>query len=119
MTGQLKSCPWCKSKDIEIRPRSCISTDVEKRFGSRSIHKYMQCQSCGASGPDCYSEEEAVAAWNTRHESDELPEWVIDAIGARVALFESDKHTWTIEMRDGALNSLYWVLYLRKPEEQE
>lgn len=67
---------------------------------------------------DSMSDSDEIKAWNKRHELDELPQWAIDAIKARMAFFESDKHTWTIEMRDGALNSLYWVLSLRKPEEQ-
>lgn len=60
MTDELKPCPFCGGEGQ-------ISPDGE-----------VYCKDCGCC-PD-WDENDPIENWNTRHESDELPEWVKEAI---------------------------------------
>lgn len=48
------------------------------------------------------------------HEDRALPQWIKSKIEARIAFFKSDKHTWTKEMRDGALFAYQEMLNYQK-----
>lgn len=56
MTEDLKGCPFCNSKPIIV--------DLAK------MHHYIRCdaEECRTFGPDRETEEEAITAWNTRHD---------------------------------------------------
>ena len=56
MIEKLEPCPvpWCKSDVLEV-----IRSPWSRGYG-------VHCQNCRAQGPDCATEAEAIAAWNTR-----------------------------------------------------
>ena len=56
MPNELKPCPFCSSKNIDI---STYSTNVV----------FVQCDNCGATFPHFDSEKEAIEAWNRRVEN--------------------------------------------------
>ena len=103
MSEELKPCPFCGSDEIET-------------FYNRSMVDHYTCQYCGASAKN----------WNSRYESDELPEWVVNKLNDSIVdcgLLEAElKDDNDIEeaVRVGRrANTLRWVLSLRKPEEKE
>ena len=50
--GSLLPCPFCGADDPVFR-------------GQHDCH-YVQCEGCGASGPDCDDPDEAERTWNLR-----------------------------------------------------
>lgn len=65
-----------------------------------------------------------IAAWNTRHnESDEMPEWAIDAINERIdrtrCVLSGGRYADTHEAEQyGQILAYETVLSLRKPEDE-
>jgi Lar family restriction alleviation protein len=107
MTDELKPCPFCGAS-VSIR-REGHQWDTEPC--------YIGCHTCGLfvqlfDKPE--SRELTIAAWNLRHESDTLPVWAIEAID-RCLLLDGK----TVAYQSGVLDTLDWVLALRKPEEKE
>lgn len=100
MTDDLKllTCPFCVS-------------DEQQWTGH-----YVECCNCHAQGPDLYpvpDDEKVKEYWNTRHESDEFPEWL--GIILHNKLLEQT-HTPVHSYSSGFYTALTWVLSLRKPE---
>ena len=52
---ELKPCPFCGSKDIRQEKVVGWGTTV-----------FFTCDSCKTSGPMCFDENDAIAAWNAR-----------------------------------------------------
>lgn len=50
MSAKAKPCPFCKSIN----------------FGLNDTKEWVACSKCWAEGPFAATEEEAIAAWNTR-----------------------------------------------------
>ena len=101
MSEELKSCPFCGSTDIE---------SFYNRFGV----DHSTCQYCGASAEN----------WNTRHESDELPEWVRKAIDTRIENLSINKRMFDknhLDCESSHCESVIWelqrVLSLHRGEE--
>ena len=65
----MKPCPYCNSKKLELT----------ESYTPRWMH--MECVDCGATGPECRSEEKAIELWNNRP-----IESIIEDIKAMVAL---------------------------------
>lgn len=70
---------------------------------------FVWCHTCGY--------DMRLDRYNRRVESGELPEWLKEAIEKKIAYFNSDKHNFTLQMRDGLLIGLQWVISLRKEDE--
>ena len=101
MSEELKPCPFCGSDEIET-------------FYNRSVVDHYTCQYCGASAKN----------WNSRHESDELPEWVRKAIETKIekGREKQDKITRVgpsieREFWYNIIEALKWVLSIRRGEE--
>lgn len=70
MTEELKSCPFCGG-------------DAEYDYDIEVVY-CKNCRICYAASND----ETAIQLWNTRHESGELPEWLVE----RIQQIRSDIH---------------------------
>ena len=70
MTDELKPCPFCGDE-------SSVQTSGIK---PNSYQYMVMCRSCNACKGWKNTYDEALTAWNTRHESDELPEWLKKSI---------------------------------------
>ena len=55
-------CPFC-GKHAEIR---------DSRDAGGPVYFWASCESCGAQGSPCVTEDEAVSAWNRRPREEEL-----------------------------------------------
>ena len=124
MTDELKSCPFCgePAKIIE-------SHRYDASVDPTPPHWKVSCATIGCNGAAIniwrQSPEDAIAAWNSRHESDELPEWFVNKLNESIidcGLLEAElKDDNDIEeaVRVGRrANTLRWVLTLRKSEEK-
>jgi hypothetical protein len=133
MTDELKPCPFCHKEQPKIDDLDyygIIRGDKDEDDGWSAQY---ECPYCYAMGPYVkgFSEEDsaidvAITAWNARHDSDELPEWVVNKLNDSIVdcgLLEAElKDDNDIEeaVRVGRrANTLRWVLSLRKPEETE
>lgn len=118
MTDELKCCPFCGSPAELYLKRLVWRVKCSERDGDG------KCL-CHATSHGYREPESAIAAWNTRHESDELPEWFVNKLNESIidcGLLEAElKDDNDIEeaVRVGRrANTLRWVLTLRKPEEK-
>ena len=115
MTDELKSCPFCgePAKIIE-------SHRYDASVDPTPPHWKVSCATIGCNGAAIniwrQSPEDAIAAWNSRHESDTLPTWAIEAIENEVGQ-NLNKRSQLFYC--GFVQALNWVLALRKPEETE
>lgn len=101
MSEELKPCPGCGHSD---RIRVVNTRDKTVRIGCI----------CGWY-VEAYTDEAAIDAWNTRHKSDELPEWLTEAIIKQsTSLMEIPDLDGQIH---GNMQALAWVLSLRRGEE--
>ncbi len=73
----------------------------------------VMCRGCGACNGWKDTVDEAIAAWNIRNESDELPEWVKNAIENEVGQ-NLNKRSQLFYC--GFVQALNWVLTLRRGE---
>ena len=69
MTDELKSCANCGN--AEIKPMHVCNSN-------KPLYR-VKCYKCGMQ-TNLDDKDKVIAAWNIRHESDELPEWVRDKI---------------------------------------
>jgi len=115
MTDELKACPFCGAKAL-------IVDDDGFRY-LVACRNWRTCQARSPSTRYYNFKEHAIAAWNTRHEPDTLPQWAIEAIeqGIEYAIVNANanqnypvKHARYFALCE----SLEWVLSLRKPEEK-
>lgn len=97
MTADLLPCPFCGGKNMRYEP----------------TEQSIFCIRCGATGPYKHFPYSPDEIWNTRHEPDELPEWVLKLLRDTMYLF---KPTDTQEFREGYVAAVEWFLSLRKPE---
>lgn len=129
MTDELKPCPFCGGRPNSWHHRSPFGiSNICDVYCNRDDHNVVVTGN---------SLEEAIAAWNTRHEpdlksidnlslmaesvrrglaevqSDELPEWL--GIILHNKLLEQT-HTPVHSYSSGFYTALTWVLSLRKPE---
>jgi Lar family restriction alleviation protein len=51
---ELRACPFCGDRDLLMT----------EEFERNECH--VRCHFCGATGPDCLLEEDAVEKWNKR-----------------------------------------------------
>lgn len=109
MSEELKPCPFCGN--------DCILVYEEGDYGYSEV---VKCQKCGIQfilpGE---TNQNTINAWNTRHESGELPQWAIDAIEKEIfGLWEEYAKTGITRL-DACARKLEWVLSLRNPEENK
>jgi len=113
MTHNLKPCPFCGDEP------------TLRKSGALKNAQYMAmcARSCGACNGWKDTVDEAIAAWNNRHESKGLPEWAKIEIEGLIKQTNSEFDSenigvafyWKMVGRLYALNEL---LTLRKPEEE-
>jgi len=62
MSEPLETCPWgcCTGGPTTVEKKAYWDAD-------HSLH-YCLCHDCGARGPMKHTQEEAITAWNARHE---------------------------------------------------
>lgn len=113
MSEELKSCPFCGCDEPMVMEHT-------------SLDWVIHCKKCHAKTGRHHTLHGAIYSWNSRHESDELPEWVVNKLNDSIVdcgLLEAElKDDNDIEeaVRVGRrANTLRWVLSLRKPEEKE
>ncbi len=104
MTDELKPCPFCGTI---ARAKAILSGESAWEIYCNNI----QCPRYEFH----VTEKDAIAAWNTRHESDTLPEWL--GIILHNKLLEQT-HTPVNSYSSGFYTALSWVLSLRKPEDK-
>lgn len=102
---ELKPCPFCGCN--EIIGNQYINRDMQDCYA-------IYCSNCDATIRG-YTESEVIEAWNTRHDPDELPEWVKEAIEKA---FEETGYLYRDIDDDGSLYAMLRqeILTLRKPE---
>ena len=99
MNNELLPCPFCKSTRTKV--------------WFESDHYYhVRCMTCFAQGPTENTDQEAISAWNTRHESGEFPGWLKDKIEDMKLNIASDKNPFVMAYYD----ALKWVLSLKRDE---
>lgn len=119
---ELKPCPRCKSKNVFWR--------------DGAYHNFkIKCENCGLETPECNLDgaiqfetyEGARDWWNHRHESDELPEWFVDAVNERINELQAHCDMFrdipsendTIVHATFLIRELYGLLSIRKQEENK
>ena len=109
MTAELKPCPFCGS--TELRGHNYVNRVFEACYE-------IFCLNCDAIIRG-YTESDAIAAWNTRREPDELLE-LIQTVQMRIGELEEqieENCTYrSSELVNHEIVTLKWVLALRKPE---
>lgn len=65
MAHEMEICPFCRSKPYPYLQNGILAHDGQIVF--------VWCDTCGAQGPEKLSDDEALAAWNTRPELPEPP----------------------------------------------
>lgn len=93
MSEELKPCPFCGNDAIRIMREGYVDPE------------FVGCPKC-----DVFMRPRR---WNARHEPDELPEWVKEAIENEVGQ-NLNKRSQLFYC--GFVQALNWVLSLRKPE---
>jgi Lar family restriction alleviation protein len=61
---QMKPCPFCGNTN---KDEFAIHSHIHNHY--RDLVIYNACCSCGATGPDMDTKEEAVERWNKRREA--------------------------------------------------
>lgn len=113
MTDELKPCAHCGN--AEIKPMHVCNSN-------RPLYR-VKCYKCGMQ-TNLDDKDKVIAAWNIRHESDELPEWVRDKIEDMIqSIFDIMSTNPQGYVKNCELLSKVHVLErvhsLRKPEEKE
>jgi hypothetical protein len=105
MINDLKPCPLCKSEAYV----STISHECEPDgYG-------VDCSVCGCQVNEYETIEQAIAAWNTRVESNEIPDWLKEKIDQGIEYGKVNEHTH--DRYKYLKESLKWVLSLRRDSE--
>lgn len=111
MSEELKSCPFCGCDEPMVMEHT-------------SLDWVIHCKKCHAKTGRHHTLHGAIYSWNSRHESDELPEWVRKAIETRIekSREKQDKITRVgpsieREFWYNRIEALKWVLSLRMGEE--
>lgn len=67
MLEELKPCRFCgETKQLKVASPSDIYPHLLRRFYDSCS---VWCQNCGAIGPECLNEEDAVKTWNAAWEA--------------------------------------------------
>jgi hypothetical protein len=105
---ELKPCPFCGS----------VPNIEQKLWGWMIYCTKCECvyKNCNINPP---MREETIIKWNTRQESEEIPEWLKHDIKQHLYFIRHVKNprTMTVEESMGYVEALEWVLSLKKPEE--
>lgn len=103
MTDELKPCPFCGGRPNSWHHRSPFGiSNVCDVYCNRDDHNVVVTGN---------SLEEAIAAWNARHEPAHFPEWEKEAIDKMYCYPDNyEAQAWN--------DALDAVLKLRKPEEK-
>jgi len=64
MKDNFKPCPFCGSSYLGIQPTEDLGVSSSGTHSWQLARVY--CQNCSAGGAQVDTEEEAIAAWNTR-----------------------------------------------------
>lgn len=110
--SDLKPCPFCGSSGV-------IALEYYDGF-------CIMCSNCEIQTSREFSKTLVIEKWNTRHEpignSDELPEWLEDAIVNQIDVYDTVLSIQLAEVHErdtrSQIEALYWVLSLKKPEEE-
>lgn len=120
MTEELKPCPFCGGNGKLIE-----SHRYDASVDSTPPHWKISCECIGCNGAAIniwrQTPEDAITAWNTRHEPYELPEWLIKEVRAQIDAiigihFGGRYSNQKTLKRNGRIEALEWVLSLRKSE---
>ncbi len=108
MTDELKSCANCGN--AEIKPMHVCNSN-------RPLYR-VKCYKCGMQ-TNIDDKDKVIAAWNSRHESDELIKMVQTRIDELEEQIEENCTYRSKDLVNHEIVTLKWVLTLRKPEDKE
>lgn len=67
----LAACPFCGSGDVQMHPNDIAKRGVNMACDGFQV-QYAHCDNCGAEGPQGFTSQEAIAAWNRRASDAEI-----------------------------------------------
>lgn len=108
MTDELKSCANCGN--AEIKPMHVCNSN-------KPLYR-VKCYKCGMQ-THLDDIDKVIAAWNSRHESDELIKMVQTRIDELEEQIEENCTYRSKDLVNHEIVTLKWVLTLRKTEDKE
>ena len=108
MTHNLKPCPFCGDEPTLRKSQAPF----------RAEYMVICARGCGACNGWKDTVDEAIAAWNTRQEPDDLIRTVKTRINELEEQIEENCTYRSRELVNHEIVVLKWVLSLRKPEEK-
>lgn len=97
---ELLPCPFCGDSEPVVQPFPPEPMGLHMLADRRPF--YLHCENCGADGPGCDTEVEAIAAWNTRNlatreaEATEVLKMTAEQL-ATCAVSMNGEHGWSAE----------------------